>query len=179
MSIVLRLKRVMGLSDLEITLPWEKWRTHKTLFWLANTKVYSLLHFLVVARKREIAYENWVDRVYLTKRNRRKRAETNLELSFTFSIVVPTCASSWVRPPEFASGSETHSRNSPQNGGSNFRLSSHRRVRFKLTVFTSSRPAANSLLSPNPASTALWCFHLSSLQPIRTRCQSVVDMFLF
>ena len=49
----------------------KKWRIHKTLFWFANTKVYYLLHYLVVVvEKREIAFENVFGPVSQTKRNK-------------------------------------------------------------------------------------------------------------
>ena len=42
-----------------------------------------------------------------------------------------------------------------------------------------SRSQLNSFPVSYPASTALWRFHLSSHQPIRTCCQFVADIFLF
>ena len=85
-----------------VTSPWEKWRTHKNLPWITNTKVYSLLHFLS---------SRWGERNSSktesnAMRRERKRAVADLQLSSTFSLVVLTYAFSHglsstlcVRPP--------------------------------------------------------------------------------
>ena len=69
----------------------------KTLSWFINTKVYLLLHFLEVIKKRETAYKIWVNHFSKTEWNKisweREREQTQtLILTFPFSAVVSTCA---------------------------------------------------------------------------------------
>ena len=66
----------------------------KTPSWFANTKVYTLLHFLEVVGGRETEYENWIDRISKSKRNKTSRGERELRQTlnfFWFSVVVLTC----------------------------------------------------------------------------------------
>ena len=66
----------------------------KTPSSFANTKFYSLLHFLVVVGEKETAYENWIEHVSNLKRNKMSRGEIEqrkTEFSFTFSLVVLRC----------------------------------------------------------------------------------------
>ena len=121
----------------------------KTSSWFVNIKLFSLLHILVVVEKRETKYENWIDCVSLTKRNKMLWGKREREswhrpwiIFFVFRCsLTRTC--SLVSFSQLRVWCKTPSWSSLQNEGHNFQLSSHRCSRCSTVVFTSSRLAAN------------------------------------
>ena len=128
----------------------KKWRTHKILSWVANTKGYSLLHILVVIEKRETEYEKLAN-CYVDRNKpswEEKELTETLIISISFSDVVLARPSSGFSVHKFAIGVSPFPRAHPKMGTEIFSQSSYRHVSSLTLSFPLFCPASTSMVPP-------------------------------
>ena len=176
--------KVLLLFHFSVMFTWKKKKKKKkkrdehtkSLYWFANTYVYSLFHLLVVVEKQSM---NWVDLFSLTKKNivRREKADANLDINFlafccrsnTFLFIGSVFTNSqWVAGDYPQRVSLFFARLHIVTSGVQL-LSLQYHVSFQLTLF----------LFSISHSMSKQLFRLSSFQPIRTRCRFTAEKFLF